>query len=218
MTRRFDLIAFDCDGVLVDTEGLTHQVLVSMLAELGWVLTVEQAMQHFIGRSVPDEIELIAHHIGRPVPDHFYVDFLRRRDAELERSVQPIAGAVATVHALQQAGMPFCVASGADRAKMHITLGRCELLPFFAQRMFSGMELPRSKPAPDVYLQAAATMQVAPSRCLVIEDTPTGVAAGIAAGMTVWGYAGYVSANRLLDAGADLVFADMASVPRRVLT
>jgi HAD superfamily hydrolase (TIGR01509 family) len=108
-------------------------------------------------------------------------------------------------------------ASGADRFKVELQLDRCGLMPYFEGRVFSGHEMPRSKPAPDVYLAAAAALQVDPSRCVVIEDTITGVAAGIAAGATVFGYsppeAGHDAPQALRAAGAARVFADMAHLP-----
>ncbi|HTD04374.1 HAD family phosphatase [Undibacterium sp.] len=214
---RFDLVAFDCDGVLVDSEPITIGVLADLLNELGWSISNEEAMHTFVGRSVRDEFALIEANIGRPLPPGFMADFILRRDRSLTENIQPIAGIGDAVQLLHSRQMPFCVASGADRAKMHITLGRTGLLPHFEGKMFSGMEVARTKPAPDVYLLAAQTMGVAPARCVVIEDTPTGVAAGVAAGMTVYGYAGIADPRLLLAAGATCVFSDMQALPGLVL-
>jgi HAD superfamily hydrolase (TIGR01509 family) len=215
-TRRFDLVAFDCDGVLVDSEPVTCGVLADMLCELGWQVSLEETIRLFVGRLVRDEIDMIARHASKPVPADFYPQFVARRNAALEAGIEPVRNIHAAVEALADAGTAFCVASGADRAKMQLTLGKTGLLPYFDGKLFSGMEVARTKPAPDVYLLAAETMGVPPSRCVVIEDTPTGIAAGLAAGMTVFGYAERMDPQRLLEAGAALVFDDMAQLPALV--
>jgi HAD superfamily hydrolase (TIGR01509 family) len=213
---RFDLVAFDCDGVLVDSEPVTCGVLTQMLNELGWMLSLDEAMALFVGRAVR---EVLPHHSGKlaaPVPADFYEQFVLRRNAALEMEIAPVRNIHAAVETLAAREMPFCVASGADRAKMHITLGKTGLLRWFEGKMFSGHEVPRTKPAPDVYLHAAKTMGVEPSRCVVVEDTPAGVTAGVAAGMTVFGYAERMDSKLLLAAGAALVFDDMAELPELV--
>ncbi|GGC86279.1 HAD family hydrolase [Undibacterium terreum] len=214
---RFDLVAFDCDGVLVDSEPITIRVLADLLNELGWKISYEETMHTFVGRSVRDEVAIIEAQIGRPLPSDFLGEFIQRRDRGLHESITPIPGIADAIRHLQDNKIPFCVASGADRAKMHITLGRTGLLPHFDGKMFSGMEVARTKPAPDVYLLAAQTMGVAPARCVVIEDTATGVAAGVAAGMTVFGFAAIADPRLLLAAGATCVFNDMQSLPGLVL-
>ncbi|MFZ6649241.1 HAD family hydrolase [Undibacterium sp. TJN25] len=214
---RFDLVAFDCDGVLVDSEPITIRILADLLNELGWKISYEETMHTFVGRSVRDEIAIIEARIGGPLPPDFLSEFIARRDRGLNESITPIPGIIDAIRHLQDGNMPFCVASGADRAKMHITLGRTGLLPHFEGKMFSGMEVARTKPAPDVYLQAAHSMGIAPARCVVIEDTATGVAAGVAAGMTVYGFAAIADPRLLLAAGATCVFSDMQSLPGLVL-
>lgn len=213
---RFDLVAFDCDGVLVDSEPVTCGVLAAMLNELGWGLSVQETIDLFVGRLVRDELPLIARHCPQPVPADFYAQFVARRNAALDAGIEPVRNIHAAVETLAGQGMEFCVASGADRAKMRLTLGKTGLLRWFDGKLFSGMEVPRTKPAPDVYLLAAQTMGVDPARCVVVEDTPTGVAAGVAAGMTVFGYAERMPAQRLREAGAALVFDDMAQLPELV--
>lgn len=210
---RFDLVAFDCDGVLVDSEPVTCGVLTDMLNELGWQLSLGETMRLFVGRLVGDEMAMIAQNCSGPVPSDFYQQFVARRNTALEAGIEPVRNVGSAVAALAAQQIPFCVASGADRAKMCLTLGQTGLLHWFDGKLFSGMEVARTKPAPDVYLLAAETMGVAPPRCVVIEDTPTGVTAGVAAGMTVFGYAERMDGQRLLDAGASLVFDDMALLP-----
>jgi HAD superfamily hydrolase (TIGR01509 family) len=207
---RFDLVAFDCDGVLVDSEPITCGVLAELLNEAGWEITLEETIATFVGRSVRDEMQMIEARIGKPLRADFLAMFIQRRNEGLATGVQAVRGVKDAIEALT---MPFCAASGADRAKMHLTLGRTGLLPWFEGKLFSGMETARTKPAPDVYLLAAETMGVAPSRCAAVEDTPTGVAAAVAAGMTVFGYAERTDARELLKAGATCVFSDMAVLP-----
>lgn len=215
---RFDAVLFDCDGVLVDSEPITNGVLRDMLEELGWSLTPAECMRIFIGKAVKDEMALIERHTGRALTEDWILAFRARRNARLEREVQPIRGAVACAALLHERlqGRIAC-ASGADLPKVELQLRRCGLWPYFAGRVFSGHDLPRSKPAPDVYLAAAAAVGVPPGRCAVVEDTVTGVTAGVAAGATVFGYsppeAGHDTPAALLAAGATTVFGDLAHLP-----
>jgi HAD superfamily hydrolase (TIGR01509 family) len=215
----FDAVLFDCDGVLVDSEPITNGVLREMLEELGWKLTPAECMRIFVGKALKDERALIEAHTGQPLTEAWLVRFRERRNESLMREVQPIAGAVQAVASLheQLAGRIAC-ASGADRFKVELQLEKCGLMPYFRGRVFSGHELPRSKPAPDVYLAAAAALGVAPQRCAVVEDTVTGVAAGVAAGATVFGYsppeAGHSAPGALREAGAVDIFTDLARLPQ----
>jgi HAD superfamily hydrolase (TIGR01509 family) len=214
---KFDAVLFDCDGVLVDSEPITNGVLQGMLADLGWSLTAEECMRIFIGKALKDERALIEAHTGQPLTEAWLTQFRERRNAALVERVAPIRGAVAAVKAIHERfeGRIAC-ASGADRFKFELQLQRCGLMQYFQGRIFSGHELPRSKPAPDVYLAAAAALAVDPSRCLVIEDTVTGVTAGVAAGATVFGYspaeAGHDAPQALSSAGAAAIFVEMAEL------
>ncbi|RYY64483.1 MAG: HAD family phosphatase, partial [Comamonadaceae bacterium] len=186
---KFDAVLFDCDGVLVDSEWITNGVLRDMLEELGWKLSAEECMRTFVGKAVKDERALIEARTGRPLTEDWMVRFRERRNEGLIQRVKPIRGAVEAVALLHDRfGGRIACASGADRFKVELQLEKCGLMPFFKGRIFSGHELPRSKPAPDVYLAAAAALGVPPARCAVIEDTVTGVTAGVAAGATVFGY------------------------------
>jgi HAD superfamily hydrolase (TIGR01509 family) len=215
---RFEAVLFDCDGVLVDSEPITNAVLRDMLEELGWKLTREECMRIFIGKAVKEERGLIEAHTGQPLTEAWMVRFRERRNEKLVQEVQAIAGALQAVAALHERfeGRIAC-ASGADRFKVELQLEKCGLLPYFEGRVFSGHELPRSKPAPDVYLAAAAALNVSPQRCAVIEDTVTGVTAGLAAGATVFGYSppevGHSTPEALREAGAVRIFTDMAHLP-----
>ena len=212
---KFEAVLFDCDGVLVDSEPITNGVLREMLAEAGWALTAEECMRIFIGKMVRSEAARIEHHTGRPLTDAWMADFYARRNAALAaelRAIEHIHGAVERVHA-HHGGRIAC-ASGADRVKVELQLAKVGLAPYFAGRVFSGHEMPATKPAPDVYLAAAAALQVAPARCAVVEDTVTGVTAGVAAGATVYAYAPQDSGDdALLSAGASHIFRSMAELP-----
>ena len=214
---KFDAVLFDCDGVLVDSEPITNGVLRDMLEELGWKLSPQECMRIFLGKAVKDEAGLIEAHTGQPLTEDWMVRFRERRNLGLMHGVKPIRNAVeavAQIHALYK-GRIAC-ASGADLFKVELQLEKCGLMPYFKGRVFSGHELARSKPAPDVYLAAAAALGVDPKRCAVVEDTVTGVTAGVAAGARVFGYspaeAGHDAPAALRRVGAVAIFTDMAEL------
>ena len=214
----FDAVLFDCDGVLVDSEPITNRVLAEMLGELGWQLTAQDAMRIFTGKAVKDETALIEAKTGFTVTPDWLAEFWQRRNAALDSELVEIAGAPVAVRALHRAldGRIAC-ASGADRHKVRLQLEKVGLLDAFEGRIFSGHETPRSKPAPDVYLAAAAALGVDPARCAVVEDTVTGATAGVAAGATVFGYSpgdlGHSGPEALRAVGVAHVFSDMAQLP-----
>ncbi|MFP8779635.1 HAD family hydrolase [Hydrogenophaga sp. RWCD_12] len=186
---KFDAVLFDCDGVLVDSEPITNGVLRQMLNEAGWPLTQAECERIFIGKAVRDERARIELETGQPLTEDWMRAFYERRNQRLIAELQAVAGALDAVVAAHShtAGRIAC-ASGADRPKVVMQIGMAGMAPYFEDRIFSGHDLPRSKPHPDVYLAAAAHLGVDPARCLVVEDTATGVQAGLAAGATVWGY------------------------------
>jgi HAD superfamily hydrolase (TIGR01509 family) len=215
---RFDAVLFDCDGVLVDSERITNGVLREMLEELGWKLSPRECMRIFLGKAVRDERALIEAKTGRPLTEEWLARFREKRNTMLLAGVRPIpnvAKAVADISERVQGRIACC--SGADRWKVEMQLVKCGLMPWFEGRIYSGHEMPRSKPAPDVYLAAMPPLGVTPQRCAVIEDTVTGVTAGVAAGATVFGYsppdAGHDAPDLLRAAGAHIVFTDMAHLP-----
>ena len=212
---KFDAVLFDCDGVLVDSEPITNGVLRELLAEAGWVLTPQDCMQIFVGRTLREERALIEANTGQPMTEAWLSLFFERRNRELDARLEVIAGAHAAVTAAhQRTGERIACASGADRFKVEMQLSKVGLIDFFAGRIFSGHEMARSKPAPDVYLAAAQHLQVSPERCLVIEDTTTGVKAGVAAGATVWAYCPLEQqGGALQEAGASRLFSQMADLP-----
>ena len=208
---KFEAILFDCDGVLVDSEPIVNGVLRDLLEEAGWAMTLAECMATFVGKAVRDERALIAARTGRPVTDDWMAAFYARRNQALREGLAAIDGApeaVVAAHARMD-GRIAC-ASGADRFKVEMQLTQVGLMRYFDGRVFSGHEMPRSKPAPDVYLAAAAHLGATGRVCLVIEDTPTGVAAGVAAGATVWAlYPTPALAPGLQAAGAARLFGHM---------
>ena len=216
---QFEAILFDCDGVLVDSELITNRVLHGMLNEAGWALSEDECMRTFIGKTVRSETALIEAQTGQPLTDAWMAEFYDRRNQRLRAELVAIDGALEAVRAVhQQLHGKVAVASGADKPKVVMRLEKVGLLPLFGEWVFSGHDLPRTKPWPDVYLAAAAAVGIAPERCLVIEDSVPGLTAGVRAGATVWGYCPQVNAHttpaQLRAAGASHVFDDMADVPR----
>ncbi|WP_296793057.1 HAD family phosphatase [Variovorax sp.] len=214
----FAAVLFDCDGVLVDSEPITNRVLAEMLGELGWPLTTDESMRIFTGKAVKDEADLIESKTGFRITPEWLHGFRERRNEALERDLRAIPNAPAAVRALfEQLDGRIACASGADRFKVELQLEKVGILDCFAGRIFSGHEMPRSKPAPDVYLAAAAALGVDPKRCAVVEDTVTGAMAGVAAGATVFGYStgesGHSGPEALRSVGAVQVFSDMAELP-----
>ena len=208
--HRFELVIFDCDGVLVDSELITNRIFVQMLNELGIPLSLADMFERFVGRSMPQCLEIVADLLGHQVPAGFVEEYDARSAAALKSELKAVPGIEAVLSAV---GAPYCVASSGTHEKMQVTLGTTGLLAHFHGRIFSVTEVARSKPFPDVFLHAAKQSGVAASACAVIEDTPTGVQAGVAAGMTVFGYCALTPRQRLIDAGAHYTFDRMADLP-----
>lgn len=149
---KFEAILFDCDGVLVDSEPITHGVLRDQLAESGWDMPIDECMRHFIGRTVRSQAALIESRTGQPLTDEWMARFYARRDELLHAQLQPIDGALDAVRAAHaHTGGRIACASGADRGKLLLQLAKVGLTEWFGPHVFSGHDLPRSKPFPDVY-------------------------------------------------------------------
>jgi HAD superfamily hydrolase (TIGR01509 family) len=211
-------VLFDCDGVLVDSEPITNGVLQVMLAELGWQMTAQECFATFVGHAIIDQTPLIEKHTATTVTPEWLAQFRARRDEALLAQLKAVPNAHNAVKELHAAtGGLIAVASGADHGKVILQLTKVGLLPHFAGRTFSGMEQPRNKPHPDVYLAAAKALGVPIGRCAVVEDTPNGARAGVAAGATVFGYVpdGGLSDNvqALRSVGVEHFFQDMAHLP-----
>jgi HAD superfamily hydrolase (TIGR01509 family) len=208
---RFDLVIFDCDGVLVDSERLAVRTEREILQRLGWSLSESDVIDLFVGRTDVYMQQVIEARLGRNV------DWASEFDAQYREVFQRELVAVAGVEdALDTLQIASCVASNGSHSIMQLTLGLTNLLHRFAGRVFSAEDVEHAKPAPDVYLHAAKTLGVAVERCAVIEDSVSGVTAGVAAGMTVFGFSGSVTrAERLAEAGA-IVFDSMTDLPALV--
>jgi len=207
---RFDLVIFDCDGVVVDSERITTEVFGAFIRSLGADLDDAKMNELFLGRRLADCLAIVEGLTGTAAPPDALDRYREERGRVLRERVQPVAGIRDVLEGL---AVPFCIASSGDHAKMRATLGATRLLPLFEGRLFSATEVPQGKPAPDVFLLAAERMGTPPERSLVIEDSVNGVLAGRAAGMTVFGYAGLVSAAELVAAGAERTFSAMRELP-----
>jgi HAD superfamily hydrolase (TIGR01509 family) len=209
---RPDLIIFDCDGVLVDSEVLSCRCLSDALAGYGISLDVDQALDLFLGRSVA---AVYQHYetLGRSIPTQFSAELRAGVRSTFRSSLCAIEGVNSLLQGLQ---IPHCVASSSDVDRVSFSLSLTGLAKYFDTRVFTSQMVAHGKPAPDLFLYAAEKMRMNPARTLVIEDSVSGVKAGKAAGMTVWGFVGgshYRSRDGkaiLREAGADRVFGRMA--------
>ena len=207
---RFDLVIFDCDGVVVDSERLVFEVFGSFIRSLGVHLSDAETREQFLGRSLADCMAIVERLRGEPVPPGALERYTAERDRVLRESVQAVEGIREVLETLT---IPYCIASSGGYDKMRITLGATKLMPLFEGRLFSATEVRRAKPAPDIFLFAAERMGASAPRTAVIEDTVNGVRAGRAAGMTVFGYVDLTPAERLIEAGASHTFTQMRELP-----
>lgn len=208
------LAIFDCDGVLVDSEPLSNRALAETLTALGLPTTTEQSIERYTGRSWSSCVALIEQRLGGPAPAELAPRYRARMRELFERGLRPVAGISAALDAL---AAPRCVASSGEHEKIRFTLGMCGLRSHFPDgRIFSATDVAHGKPAPDLFLHAAATLGHEPAECVVIEDSPLGVAAARAAGMRVLGYAERTPAAKLAE--ADAVFDSMAELPELLAT
>jgi HAD superfamily hydrolase (TIGR01509 family) len=204
-----ELVLFDLDGVLVDSEPISTRVLMGVLAEVGLPMDEAATEARFMGRSRSESLQYIEQELGRPVPPDFLDRWQAQVFAAFRSELKPVPGIEA---ALDQLRVPYCVASGSDPERMRLSLALAGLLPRCEGRLFSATQVAHGKPAPDLFLFAAQQMGVAPDKCVVVEDSVPGVQAGVAAGMRVLGYAARNPAARLAQAGAT-TFTDMSQLP-----
>ena len=213
---RFDLVIFDCDGILVDSERLSVGLDVKLLASLGWPLPESEVVERFVGRTDAAMRAEIEDHLGRDIGREwaaFADEYLRTFAAALE----PVAGVIEAVDAIQATGVATCVASSGDHGKIRRNLAKTGLLDRFDGRIFSGDDVAHGKPAPDLFLRASDVMGVAPAHCAVVEDSRHGVAAARAAGMWAFGYGGGVTPGAALAGPATTVFDDMRELSALIL-
>jgi HAD superfamily hydrolase (TIGR01509 family) len=203
-----ELVIFDCDGVLIDSDRISLRVQAEMLCELGVPTSYDECVRDFLGIGMPATLVAIAARLGRPVPPSWIDELDRSVRNAFTHELAPVPG---IVDALNRITVPTCIASSGSQEKMRFTLGLTDLYRRFEGRIFSGDEVAHGKPAPDLFLHAARTMTTAAAGCVVVEDSPSGVLAAKAAGMRVLGYAASTPKGLLRD--ADVVFADMADLP-----
>jgi HAD superfamily hydrolase (TIGR01509 family) len=211
MDGPFELVIFDCDGVLVDSERLAVRVEAEYLAELGWPLSQAEIVERFMGRTSEYMDEAIEARLGSRLPVDWKEQFERRYRDAYAAELAPVDG---ITEALDRLTIPACVASSGSHEKLRFTLGHTGLYERFEGRIFSGYEVANGKPAPDLFLHAAARMGAEPARCAVVEDSRYGVLAARAAGMRAFGYAGGLTPPELLEGEGTRVFTDMRELPR----
>jgi len=214
-SRRFDLVIFDCDGVLVDSERLSIRLDVELLGQLGWPLTEDEIIERWVGRTDAAMRAEVEEHLGRDVSVE-WAAFSARYLRAFAEFLEPVDGVAGAVDAIQAAGYATCVASSGDRPKIRRNLAKTGLLDRFGERLFSGDDVEHGKPAPDLFLHAASTMRCAPARTAVVEDSRHGVAAARAAGMFAFAYAGGVTPAAALEGRATTVFTDMRELPELI--
>ena len=207
----FDLVIFDCDGVLVDSERLAVRVEAEYLAELGWPLTQAEIVEEFLGRTAEYMDEAIEARLGSRLPGDWKDQFQRRYREAFAAELVAVDG---VTEALDQITASTCVASSGSHDKLRFTLGHTGLYERFEGRIFSGYEVANGKPAPDLFLHAAARMGADPGRCAVVEDSLYGVLAARAAGMPAFGYVGGLTPPHRLEGEGTVVFTDMRDLPR----
>ncbi|MFD8755923.1 HAD family hydrolase [Kitasatospora sp. NPDC059577] len=210
MIKPIELVIFDCDGVLVDSEVIAVRVVAQLTAELGWPLSEAEVIERFVGRSEAANHAMVAERFDEETATLFDKRFRELHAEAVDAGLTPVDG---LPEALAAITLPTCVASSGTHEKMRHTLGRTGLYERFEGRIFSATEVGRGKPAPDLFLHAARSMGVEPASCVVVEDSGPGVRAARAAGMRALGYAGGVTAAERLAGPDTVVFHDMRELP-----
>lgn len=182
---RFDLVIFDYDGVVADSELLNNQIMAELLTEIGLETTLDEAIETYMGHRWLDCVPMIEARLGAACPDHFHDEWTRRCAERAAVGLKPVGGVQAFARSLPHRR---CIASSSPPSWIELGLARFDLTETFGEQIYSAaVHVTRGKPHPDLFLHAAAALKASPERTLVIEDTTTGVRAGVAAGMTVVG-------------------------------
>lgn len=203
-----ELVIFDCDGVLVDSDRISLRIQAERISALGLEMDYEDCVRDFLGLGMPATLRILAERLGRPVPEGWEAELDAAVRDGFRRELTPVPG---IVEALEEIELPACVASSGSHEKMRLTLGLTGLWDRFAGRIFSADEVQHGKPAPDLFMHAASRMSTPPERCIVVEDSPFGIAAAKAAGMSALGFAAATPDVRL--DGADALFTAMEDLP-----
>ncbi|MFE3743093.1 HAD family hydrolase [Streptomyces sp. NPDC059134] len=219
---RYELVIFDNDGVLVDSERLSNTILAGYLTELGHPTSYEDSLRDFMGAAVHRVHDLVRERTGQRLPAEFDEELHARVFAAFERELTPVEGAVEVIEKLAADAVPYCLASSGSHERIRVGHRKTGLDRLFPHResgekngggnvVFSAQDVDRGKPAPDLFLHAAARMGVAPERCAVVEDSPLGVRAALAAGMDVYAFTAMTPAGKM--PGATGYFARMSELP-----
>jgi HAD superfamily hydrolase (TIGR01509 family) len=206
------LVIFDCDGVLVDSEPPTNRLASRELTALGWPVTPDEVERTFLGMTSEAMVPVIERRLGINLPADWVRGFTQRLIEVFEEEAEPIPGAIETLHALNEMRLPWRVASNSSHAELAAKFAKTGMSHLVAGRLHSYHDVAHGKPAPDLYLAAAAAEGVAPSECLVIEDSVRGVQAAVAAAMQCLGFARHTDAGALCAAGAQ-PFRSMFELP-----
>ncbi|MFD5832920.1 HAD family hydrolase [Streptomyces collinus] len=208
---RYDLVIFDNDGVLVDSEPISNRLLAVYLTELGHPTSYEESIRDYMGSAMHRIHELVLERTGQRLPADFDDVFHTRVFTAFEQELVAVAGAAEVLEKLDADGVPYCVASSGSHERIRVGHRTTGLDRWFdEERIFSSQDVGRGKPAPDLFLYAAERMAVSPERCVVVEDSPLGVQAAVAAGMDVYGFTAMTPAEKL--AGATRLFSDMGEL------
>jgi HAD superfamily hydrolase (TIGR01509 family) len=203
-TAAVKLVIFDCDGVLVDSESISNDVLARLLSAEGLPTTLAEARRDYQGLLLSEVAESAQSKLGRPLPEGWLDSYERERAEQFGRELEPVEGAAAVVERVTAAGLQVCVASQGGLEKTRLSLELTGLRHLFAPgALFSAETVARGKPHPDLFLHAAAAMGARPAECVVVEDTPSGVMGAASAGMRVLGYVADSDRDALMAAGAE---------------
>ncbi|PDQ22767.1 hydrolase [Mesorhizobium sanjuanii] len=211
-----ELVIFDCDGVLVDSEALSVAALLGMIALAGGTVGEDAAYEHFLGRSMKSVREILGRDFGLDITDGHLTAMRVELMRKFREELKPMPG---ITEVLPRLGVPYCVASSGTLDRIRYALDITGLLGLMEPHLFSAAMVARGKPAPDLFLHAAASMRAHPSNCLVVEDSPAGIAAAREAGMRVFAFTGGSHAGnpalkaRLASSEPDFIFADMLQLP-----
>lgn len=213
--RDVQLVIFDCDGVLVDSLSIACGVLAQMLTDEGLPTTLVEARRDYQELLLADVVARVEARLGRTLPSDWLDRYERKRADAFHEELKPIPGAADAVWSIKAAGIEVCVASQGKLSKTSLSLGLTGLDHLFPEETrFSAYSVANGKPAPDVFLHAASSMGVEPAGCVVVEDTPSGIAAAVAANMRVLGYAADSDEQALREAGATEILRSLDELPR----
>jgi HAD superfamily hydrolase (TIGR01509 family) len=215
VSREPQLVIFDCDGVLVDSEVISNRVLAEMLTGEGLPTTLTQARRDYQGLLLADVVTRAEEKLGRTLPEDWLARYETERTAAFRLELEPVAGAAETIQRISMAGIGVCVASQGKLSKTSLSLALTGLDHLFpGPARFSAYSVAHGKPAPDLFLHAASSMGAEPAACVVVEDTPSGVTAAVSAGMRGVGYAADSDERALRDAGATEILRSLDELPR----